>query len=494
MGTTIIDPSRISQATILDDLNTFLDGQDDAAKWKDYFSMSTGTVVKELAAGLGTFLRFHSMSLLRERSLVTAKLQSTILNIAYHLDYPVNRCTAMTIDVTVQVTKANYFLREVPFGYVDSQPLSLRESQYLAVGTHKLTLLLGTWETIETFVDSDTDFYTFVIPVEDIMTVDNNFVQVTVEDQVVPTSKFTDDMYEGALPVATLPDALALKSGDGAIGYRLPFNGKVSLSYLRVVDTRVLASFNLTLPKVSLDSAFMTPQAIETSTPFYPADTLEKIATLAPAYHSTQRRMVTPSDHEALVKSYPGMIDAKFHRGECNLDDKWSKEACEVAGGTWDDGKQEGCCRCAIAYLFDDTHSLSPLEELALLDYLAKFKISAEGIVWIDSVAVRVDLELVLVIDKTADTTALEAAIAKQRLAQCYKLGGTFFTGGIGQKLDKVTRVYVKTPIKDKKLRFYQYFIPGELNVSFTTDETQLANFGPDDGDLSTGYTVVTED
>jgi len=90
----VINIKAISFEKILVELQTYVESQDDADRWLDFFEGGAGQTLLELMSGLGTYLSYHSSSARREAYLDHAKLRSSIFGIATMQGYPVERKSA----------------------------------------------------------------------------------------------------------------------------------------------------------------------------------------------------------------------------------------------------------------------------------------------------------------------------------------------------------------------------------------------------------------
>jgi hypothetical protein len=104
--TFIIDPSSVSNDAILADLEVFLDAAPDSAKWKDFFQSSSGTLVKQLMAGLGTFLSYNTIVARRESFISHALNRSSVVAAGETLGYSAfrGRNAILELDIVPNVT------------------------------------------------------------------------------------------------------------------------------------------------------------------------------------------------------------------------------------------------------------------------------------------------------------------------------------------------------------------------------------------------------
>lgn len=487
----IIDPSAISRTEIHAALRTFLEGQSDADSWKDYFSMGAGTTVLELCSVLGTFLKYNSLTAKRESSILTARLKSVIYGIADTLAYPINRSKAVRMRLTINVSSAIYWSRENPIGYLNGQALSLLDSVYLSQGQQKINVVLGEWKELSQTTTTIKDFSSYDFPIANIDLVDNELLEVYINNGKVSYSRYMEDIYEGKLIIKTLLDTLSLVSGDDSIGYKIRVGDLLNIKYIEISESQLQDTSTYQISNVKITPSEVQPLALEVTSVYAQQDSLEKIVALAPAYHSTSRKLISPSDHEALVRSFVGMRDASFNRGFCTISDVYdpnspNKRICEENGGVWVEGKV-GCCTNGMSYLFEDEHIMLEEEEVALMDYLDPFRIPPSGIIYRDPQPVLVHPEIIIVITKDADTQQITADTRQYLLSKTLKLKGLFHVGDLHKFITNrtgVVRAYIRKPTSDRSLLFYQYFKLGDLNIRFANESDIISYEPPTD----TGY------
>ncbi len=100
----IIDPKSVSFETIKEDIITWLQTRPDSAKWKDYFSHSTGNTIVELLAGLSTFFQYNILSSRKETYLQYTDNRSSAIAIAQTLGYSVHRGRKSHQKLTIDLT------------------------------------------------------------------------------------------------------------------------------------------------------------------------------------------------------------------------------------------------------------------------------------------------------------------------------------------------------------------------------------------------------
>lgn len=124
----VILPSSVSDAAILADLDAFLASAPDSAAWNAFFQSSTGTLVKRMIAGLGTFLDYNVVAARREAFIRYAQNRSSIIAEAESFGYSAFRGKNHVLQLTVTPNVTTVWPRWTPVGSVKDQDL-VTESQ-----------------------------------------------------------------------------------------------------------------------------------------------------------------------------------------------------------------------------------------------------------------------------------------------------------------------------------------------------------------------------
>jgi hypothetical protein len=116
--TFIVDPTSVSFASILKDLEDFLDAAPDAAKWKDFFASSTGSIVKQFVAGTAALFSYNNIVARREAFIRYAENRSSIIGAAQSQGYSAYRGRNATLTLTVIPSVTTVWPRWTSIGLV----------------------------------------------------------------------------------------------------------------------------------------------------------------------------------------------------------------------------------------------------------------------------------------------------------------------------------------------------------------------------------------
>lgn len=490
----IADYKSLSEDEIKADLLKFIEGQADGAKWLDYFGGSHGTTILELCSGIGALLSYQASQNRRETNILTAKLKSSLYAMAYTLGYPINRKLSAKVELTLNNPSPNpvYWVRDIPIGYFSGSPISLLHTQQLEPGLNKVECVVGEWKNFTTSIREYQDHYQLKIPLNhDIDLVDNELLEVSVDGLRVNYTRYLEAMDQNTIAINTQLNHVVLTFGSSNFGRPIQINSSVSVDYLLLKETTVSDPAQAyTLANLQIDQTFEC-SGVKLIRREQPADDLQKIARIMPAYFSSKRRMVTPTDHEAIVSSYAGVQDAKFARGICSVDplNKYNESLCvAVPNAKWSK-VAEGCCTQVMSYLLYNEKAWSATEEDLVYAYLEDFQIAGEHIIFRKGEPVLVNVTATVVLKPTAIAADVKKQIEAAIKAQCYLLGGTFNLAKLMVDINKIEGVYhayLIRPFKDRKLAFYGYFKPGTTTINFqSVDNADLNTFA----DKTGGYT-----
>ena len=331
----VIDPKALSFEEVLEEIESFVASQKDGDRWSVFFESGAGRTLSELMAGLGAYFSYHSASQRREAYLPTARMRSSILELANTLGYPVNRRSAPKIKITGTLktgkeSELSLFNLSKIGETQDGRSVSLAGFTQESGSVFEVRGYLGEWRVLEQETPVDRagggEFFELDVVTREGFEVDN-IIQDSkelVEDSRIilrtgtsgnlrkrELNKFVEELGENSVLVRTNSLGTVFVFGDGTLGRRLAQGESIRIDYLVTkgffegsLDSSVLSSEFLDL----FDS---TPQ-VEIMTRGSVQDSDESVVFKAPGYFSTRRRMVSLGDHENLFKGLSGKyVDAK---------------------------------------------------------------------------------------------------------------------------------------------------------------------------------------
>ena len=511
----VINPRSMSHEEILNDLLEFIESQPESKRWRDYFQHSTGATVLELISGVGAFLRYNSMMSLRESSILTARLRSTIYGMCDLGGYPPNRSKGAVLTLTFASDSDVFWNREEPIAQIGGSVAHLVDSQQFNIGINKAEVVLGEWISLEVISETSSPFSEFKFKadgiggesgVEKVDEIDNTYFEVWVNGEQIVWTRYVEllGLSENGSRISTNPSIntnpleakdkvadvliktlnhqISLIFGSENLGRIAKINDKIEIRYIAVDPTQINARVYRLENVVISNSRHFESKALELETPYYPEDDLLKLTTLLPSYQSAQRRMVNKNDHEVMVRSYTGMVDAKWMYGRCYTEDGNEVRGvrqeydCSKAGQTWE-GETEHCCQASIAYLFHDGHIMSREEKGRVLRYLDEFQMLGESIMFVDPKRMTLNLVCDIVVREGEDTDKITAKVKRVIDLYTFKLGLDFKIMDIVNTIHEFPEVkymYVRMPTEDLQLFYYEYLVRGATQIRFTTNQHEI--------------------
>lgn len=536
----IINPQSITEQQILADLERWIESQPDDEGWDAAFAGANGRLMLELASGKGAFNSYQARAARRESNALTAKLRSSILAIAFTFGYPVNRRKAARLLVNVTNTRESgdpmgdtiNLARTPILGMTGTpaRPVSLLNTGIPSIGpgeTVTLQCALGEWKSSGALQSANTGFDQISADPpanRDILDIDNEAVDLTnITDNVnVPLTRYLELINDepASAQIKTHPTQLVFLFGTvgsdgGDFGVRAR-GRRYRAEYLLLPsqlgsDSDVFGTFT---PNQGGPWRGMRVNSVVILERELPADDVRKVARVLPGYFAAKRRMVTPSDHQAIVLSYGGMLDAALESGVCVTstgeplaeESIYTESACSTAGGVWKTNSISTGCVNVISYIrastetpgeplryteTDEANDEIPVNsqvgwpkrldgnaETALERYLRDFQMTNAELIFRTGIPVRVKINLVYRTTGDAGLTAAQLSDFTDHVHaavkdQCFELGGTFDISRLHKDIeshDLIDTIILQTPRNNRTLSWLGFF-------DYDEDETEISDY-----------------
>lgn len=492
----VINPRNLSFDRIRSDLIAYVKSRPDYERWKDFLESSSGTVLIELIAGLGTYNSFHATHARREAYLPQVWLYTSAINIAAMLGYVVNRVDAPRIDLTFNSDIAVSWDRMSPIAYYNDTPISIYSTTSFVYGSNTVSCFMGEWRQYTTVATETKNYARILLPG---VNIDNNTLgdlpatmELYINGTDVTNANATsarvnivtaaDDLDSESVMVVTHQDGIILCFGDGFFGRVLRKNDSILLNYVVAADP--LNLYTLGASNISINYMEATMVDAFLVSPGYAPDPIYKISRVAPGYFASKKRMVTGKDHTSILLSYPGVMSAGYMK------------------------KEEVCCTALLCPLFYDEHKIirdvyvTPLdgtpytqysEEQRILSYLYQFKMVGEKIELIDPECVELDMRMIVVVEEGFNTSDLRDYVISSINSITMQLGKTFHIGEVTNLVSRypgIYRVYLERPVSDKELFFNEYLKLTNLDLVVTSNKDYVVHIDPTNNGYF--YTEVT--
>jgi hypothetical protein len=444
----IINDNDTSYESILLDLTSYVQSLTDyQTVWRDFYESGAGSTILELISGLGTFLRRAAMANRRETYLEDAKLTSSIMGISSTIGYNINRQGAPQLSITLFSNNYVNWSKSDAIGFYAGNSLSLVQDAYLIPGNNTVTVALGQWNTYTTTSTSSDPFIKILINGN----VDNTLYTLLVNGNTVSIVSNAEELTSSNVLMKTYYYGVYLIFGNNILGLQLNQGDTIVFNYFSPSSQLTDLSFNpasCTLNTGSLTSGSIISYGND-------QDSNAKLVAVAPGYFSTRRRLITLSDYKYIALSYAGIISTYPI-------------------------KQPGiCCAINLAYLTDNQFVLSSLGKTAFLNYMNSFQVIGTTITLIDPIVTTVSASLLMVIQPTANISAITTSVTNYLNSMVNQLGVLFSVNGIfSLNLPGVLRIYFNYPINDYQAVYNQYFTINNVDIQFTTDQTTVGSMG----------------
>lgn len=448
--TDIISSTSLSFDAILADLTKYVQSLPDYnTSWKDFYEGGAGKTVLDVGSAISSYLALLSYLNRRDSILDFSTLKTTVVGIAAALGYIYNRQSAPLIQIQVTVDTDTVWDKLNPIGTYGDYELSLLETTTLPKGTSTITVAIGSWVAYTYTSASAAEFQKILVE----GSVDNNHYSLTVDGNSVNLVTAVEDLDATNAIIRSYTTGVFIIFGNGTLGKQLTTNDEVVFEYID--PSAKLTSLSLETTDVSLYVGSVA--SVSVLSQGSNSDTSDKIVALAPGYYSTKRRLVTLGDYKYLGGAFEGLTSAM----------------AEKTPGS--------CCSVDVAYVREDEAKLTEYQRNQFQSYLDGYSLVGVTNNIIDSTPINVDVSLVCVVAKTADTVSITDSIKSYLQKMCLISGGLFAVSGLQSiAVTGLIRLYYVAPIVDRQADFDQYFRLNTLNITYTTDTNSIISNGTD--------------
>jgi len=224
--------SLLTPSLIAKDMHKSIAELDDFAGWQDYFEGGAGQTIVELVAGSQAIKNHYNMMRVRESSLIHAKMDSSITQLA--IDKGVYRPTAKAFIVRLKfksLLSGEIGIGELIGSYKDYNAYSL-EHKSIVVGDNELDITFGHIVEHTTEIVTDETFH-FIPYSYDNLFVADHFQLLTHNGQQVILSSIQLNLYNNDLANSALTLVSSFENkivfGDGVIGKKTNIGDVIKL-------------------------------------------------------------------------------------------------------------------------------------------------------------------------------------------------------------------------------------------------------------------------
>lgn len=307
MTNVIIKNDSLSFDEISGNIEDYLRSLSNYEEIKDLVPASNISLIKNLMAGYASYVSYKNLVDREETYLSTARLPSSVYQIATTFGYSINRSGCPRIKIRYMGLETRTLVSGTVLG-------SYKELDVVYFGDNKVIEKLDTIEvsigkyqeltTISEFVD---DAFILELNPLELTAVSRDNLRLLVNDVPHKISKDIEDyiIYRDIVDYSVSPYACKLFISDYSNSYGIPLESgeTIRVQWLET-DGRDL---DLNISQVEIDSDYLVS---ELSTQGTAGDSLDKIKRLAPLFFSTMRRMVTARDHKFVSEAHPLIYSA----------------------------------------------------------------------------------------------------------------------------------------------------------------------------------------
>jgi len=275
-------------------------------QWIDYFSAGAGRTILELIAGSQSIRNHSNLMRVRESSLLHAKLDSSITQLAANKGVYRPNAKALRLEIVFDSSyDGSVNVGQLLGTYKDYNVFSV-EDKIIRLGRNTIEVVVGLVVETKFLIYGDENFTIKNIDFDEIF-VGDHFHRLLINGEVVNVVDFQPNFYDEQLPnsVLALPSANSMKLifGDGEIGRNLKRNDEVEYRCI-TFGRKALEKFEDT--KLTLDDEDMfdviSVTVSRVGTGYLDKEKLRKIAFRS----SVDGRWVQTSDYQNGLLKYFG--------------------------------------------------------------------------------------------------------------------------------------------------------------------------------------------
>ena len=307
----IISNDSISFEQIKANIEDYLKSLNNWEDIKDNLPASNMTIINELIAGFASYVSYKQKMFRDETYLTTAKLPSSIYNIAKTFGYYISRYTIPSvkikyIGVPTKTMKAGDIL-----GKYGNYDIIYFGKNIIIEKLDVIDVFIGIYSETEYTASFKDDSYSIDINPTYLTAIDDNRMQLFVNDIEQEISKDIEDyvVLQKAVDYSYDTSSTKLFISDRANTYGIVLEDG-DMVKLKCLETDGNIE-NFVIDDISLNNEFLP---VELNHYGSNGDDLDKIKRLSPLFYSTLRRMVTEKDHKYIAEANPMIKSASAER------------------------------------------------------------------------------------------------------------------------------------------------------------------------------------
>jgi hypothetical protein len=353
-----------SFSEIKQELIDFIDNNSDRYNIINSRESDVKVLIVDLLSGFLTFLNYKYMKYREESFIHSAKLETSIYNLARHFGYRINRPKGPELSIKYTGTSPLVIYEGFLFGLFKNKGIEYELRYFGSTRTlhygMEVTVSIGILNEIKnSFEDYDFNGSIIINLKKKLVdtSIDNNKVTFRVLNEKQEISHDLEEyiVNKSVIDLTTVGNNAELWIYNKEFEYGFPVD-KVSdftVRFLEVPSDPIFDLHNIILEtnKLELEDNFTYMSVLSNG---LSGDSLTKIKEISPLFYTTFRRMVTEKDHQIVSRAYPGILDTYIEKDTSR------------------------CCSVNIYYLLEGSNykvrKFSNFEKLQYKEYLNKFK------------------------------------------------------------------------------------------------------------------------
>lgn len=321
----IIKLTSLSNAEIKKDLTDYLSTLSNWSQIKSTIPSSNLSVLLDLVAGFTAYITYKQNSSRNEKYLSTSHLESSIFEWARLFGYRLNRYTCPVLSFTYNDSTPITLKRGDILGSYGDYDLFYFGDDLIVLKSDVIELNIGHYRELNyTLSYDETNISELVIIPTFLKSIEDSKVYITRNSVPITTSKMIEDYItlNKVIDYSHNPYISKLMLSDSKYNYgnrELKVNDQLKISFIETngnipdLDEKSIND----LSDLVIDAKYVITGISHSGTS---GQDLDLIRSLVPLYYSTQRRMVTESDHKYICESHPYIKSASAEKDDGKLD------------------------------------------------------------------------------------------------------------------------------------------------------------------------------
>lgn len=295
--------------SIREDLLRWSRSRPNGELWSDYFEHSDGAIVLEWIAGLAAFINHRELTGVRERYLDTARLTSSVFELAFHKGLLIPPAYAAEYEITLYSDRDLTLHKGARIGSLSMYGLYVKELAFVPARTPKLvTVIVGNELKVTKTFPNMTPFlelryfppHTYMA--QQLESFVDNATGLEIPLQTEP--QYLSEVRNNFILRRVLPGEVRIYTGNGVLGWTNPNSSSVTYTVYSYDEN--LQDLMVETPRSELTGVAFQNIVLTKRPSFNPSR--EEVRAIA-RYYPLDGRVVNDADYEAIIlKMFGGKV------------------------------------------------------------------------------------------------------------------------------------------------------------------------------------------